>query len=238
MVNEIDILKNEENKVAENNINAEAESLHDYYSKYDMLSLYENDNSVLVLKKNSIYVLKKYTLDRSDLSVTICRGLQLELGRKLGDFVEALKFTRAPIVITKLAENQHVTLHNIVRMYTGKVKDQVLATVKCINGEIVAININSKLQKNKEFREYVRLGTLHQLTISYSLSGSRRRKYQLDKLFKAIYPNSKVIEIDEDGNGMIAIVDIGGNSLKFTFALDRNNINNMKFRVIAVGLNK
>lgn len=191
--------------------------------------MFKTNNSCLLIHNDNIYV---RTVDNSDFSsraLTVIPGFQLELGRDINDYKEAMKFSRVPLffklVTSRTVNGDNFDYYLLVRMKTGRVEDKVVANIICKSGILTSISFNRKLIRDGDYRRYNQLSVLHQLIVPKDLNGTSNRTEQLKKILGGVIFCTDGINVIEKNSNLIAITKVGGLSLKYTFIKDVNNSN-------------
>lgn len=180
--------------------------------------LFRNENSCIAIRNDKLYVLSTKQKDYSPRAVQITPGFQMELGRHIDDFKQALKETRLPIVIKVLMEKGTKATYQIVRMHTGNVDDKVVANIQCDGGIIKIIAFNRALITDGNYRKYNQLSAYNQLAIpcNLSVSGCTSRSEQVRKTMSAI-TMIDTVEVKEDGKRLVAKIEADNQILYFNF---------------------
>lgn len=180
--------------------------------------LFKNSNSCIAIRDERLYVLSTRHKDYSPRAVQIIPGFQMELGRNIEDFKQALKQTRLPIIIKLLVERGTVQTHQIIRMHTGNVDDKVVANIQCENGVIKIIAFNRALMNDSNYRRYNQLSAYSQLSLpcNLSISGCTSRSEQVRKTISAITMVEDV-EVKENGKKLTAKIKADEQNMYFNF---------------------
>lgn len=186
--------------------------------------LFKNESSCIAIRNDKLYVISTRYKDYSPRAIQILPGFQLELGRSIQDFKEALKETRLPVIIKKLIERGDATHYQIIRMHTGNVDDKVVASIACRDDIIKVIAFNRALIKDMAYRRYNQLSTYNQLSLPYNLEGTgcMNRTEQVKKSLSAVTMSNNA-EVKESGKKLTATVDADGQKMIFTFILNATN---------------
>lgn len=132
-------------------------------------TLIKDNNGIIRISDSKVYSLNKEGGDKALLSVTITPGLHIALGNSVNNYIKAIAQTDLPVVIEKVMKDRY----NVKRMPTGNVKGVTLANIACSDNSIYAITFNRDLNKDEEFRRYIQLSVLHQLSVPYETSDSK-----------------------------------------------------------------
>lgn len=180
--------------------------------------LFKTKDSCIAIKNDKLYVISTRQKDYSPRAVQILPGLQMELGRDINDFKQALKETRLPVVIKLLIERDNKSTYQVIRMHTGNVEDKVVANIQCESNIIKIIAFNRALIMDGNYRRFNQLSAYNQLAIPYDLgiSGCISRTEQVRKIMSAITMVDKV-EVNENGKKLIAKIEADGQILTFNF---------------------
>ena len=199
--------------------------------------MYKNDKTCLLLHEDKIYVRTADNSDFSHRAITVTPGFQLELGRKIDDYKEAMKYSRLPLffkhVTNREINGENLDYYLFVRMKTGRVDDKVIASIICKSGILYSISFNRDLIKDKEYRRYNQLSILHQISIPKDLNGFSNRSEQLIGLLKKAIPCEKDIKVVEKDNNLAAIVRVADLLLKYTFIKD---VSTNKYLLVSISL--
>jgi hypothetical protein len=204
--------------------------------------LSKNDKSCIAIKNGKVYVISTEFKDFSPRAITIINGFQIELGRSIEDFQDALcdEEVRIPIIINCVLNAGINSQYAIMRMKTGNVPDKSIALVLCKNRIITSVSFNRDLITDREYRKYNQLSALHQLSIPYDFSqgGFYNRTHQVTETLKAVITsNIGVVNVNEDENKMIVGVPMGMEKTVSYFRFIRSK-NRAKFELMSISLEK
>lgn len=128
--------------------------------------LFKNEYSYIQIDDDTLQVITNDTNNISARSVSVYDGVQLEIGRAMSDFKEALCKTRIPLIIREVPiPVQNIKGYQIIRMHTGKVDDKVIVNVTEKNNKINKISFNKELKNDVNYRRYNSLSAGNQLTL-------------------------------------------------------------------------
>lgn len=180
--------------------------------------LFKNSNSCIAIRDERLYVLSTKHKDYSPRAVQIIPGFQMELGRNIDNFKQALKYTRLPMIIKLLVERGTKQTYQVIRMHTGNVDDKVVANIQCEDNIIKIIAFNRSLITDGNYRRYNQLSTYSQLSLpcDLSLSGCTSRSEQVRKTISAITMVGSV-EVRENGKKLTAKIEADGQNMYFNF---------------------
>lgn len=183
-------------------------------SKY----LFRTEDSCIAIRNEKLYVISTRHKDYAPRAVQIVPGFQMELGRDINDFKQALKETRLPIIIKLLLERSNKATYQVVRMHTGNVEDKVVANIQCENNIIKIIAFNRALIKDSNYRRYNQLSAYNQLAIQHDLGGTGciSRTEQVKKIISALTMVEDV-RVAEDGKKLVARIEADGQVMIFNF---------------------
>ena len=104
--------------------------------------------------------------------VTILPKVQMLIGTRYDIFMQALNLSRLPLAFQKHIDKGEYEVYCLMRLETGNICEAVLGYVHVYRGLIVAYTYDTKVVKNKEFRQFVQLSAAQQLRIPASDYGT------------------------------------------------------------------
>lgn len=187
----------------------------------DAKVMFNNGNSFIIIKNGKLYIATKQH-EISKCAITLINGFQVELGRNIQDIQEALKYTRLPIVLKTVLEQEKVSQYQVVRMHTGKVDDKVIANILCKNGIISVVSFNRKLINDQQYRKFNQLSIVHQLSLPFNMleSGCSSRIEQVSKALSTAIMVDGTPELTEGKNNLTAVIKTNSCKIKYTFILN------------------
>lgn len=200
------------------------------------VTMFKSKNTCIAIKNDKLYVMSFKYKDVSPRAVTIASGFQIELGRDINNFIEALKHTRLPFLIKEVITRGDVTNYQIIRMGTGNVETVVVATIVCKKNLIHTVGFNRKLIYDSKYRRYNNLSVLHQLSIPFDLSESQcnTRTEQIKKTIDAFIFVNNTVEVVEKLNKLNAIVTVDEDKMQYAFVSNSNNNNRYELTSISL----
>lgn len=96
--------------------------------------------------------------------VSILPKVQVAIGSDLDSFIKALELSRIPIALQKTLVKGAYSTYNVLRLQTGSIPEVVIATLSVFNGVVIGVTYSRSILENKEFRQFVRLSAMHQLS--------------------------------------------------------------------------
>jgi hypothetical protein len=187
--------------------------------------LYKNGKSCIAIRNGKLYVISTEYKDFSPRAFTIMNGFQVELGRNINDFIEALKETRLPVLLKQVTQVGNNAYYQIIRMHTGNVEDKLVATILCKNDIITTISFNRDLIRDNQYRKYNSISVLHQLSMPYDFSdsGCFTRGSQLRETLKSVISTANpIINVVENNNQLSALVTEDDLRFCFKFIINKN----------------
>lgn len=91
--------------------------------------------------------------------------VQIVLGDELQVFKEALNLSRLPIAIRKTLSQGAYETWEIMHLPAGKIPEANIATLSVYSNIIVGVTYSNSVLQNREFRRFVKLSAMHQITI-------------------------------------------------------------------------
>lgn len=204
--------------------------------------MFKTDKSCIVIKNSRLYVVSTEHKDYSPRAVQIVDGFQIELGRSIEDFKEAIKYTRLPLMIKLLIDKNTMQQYQVIRMHTGQVEDKVIATLLCQHSIIKAVQFNNELVRDMEYRKYNKISIYHQLMIPRELNGASSRSEQVRGIMSMVTRGTQVKVEEMQGIQIIVYCDLDGQALKFLFITNKESGGNFTLASITLlstlGLNQ
>lgn len=188
----------------------------------------DNGASKILLTESSIRIISK---DRalSPLGVvTIIPTIQVQLGRKMTEFMECLKLIRKPLATQKIMSKGHQATYKIIRLSTGKVPSVALCTISTIDDTIMSVTFNQELNYNENYTRYEKLSVIHKLT-----AGKADEPGLLSKAVEAVSiitgKSPLFFKIKQFGNNIAVHTEIKGAKYqyKYTFSKDSRDYYNL-----------
>ena len=203
--------------------------------------LFDNGTSYIAITKGKMLVINSNNTGYSPLAIRITEGFQVELGRDIRQVIEAMKFTRLPIIIKKIPIiSDTMGSYQIIRMHTGKVDDKIIANISTINNIVKSISFNRALITDSDYRRYNQLSVLHQLSISdkkSNVNDSVNRAYRIEQVKNAlrsiIIPGAKNVSVIEDDNQIIFNILVNKNTIKLVFI---HNSDKKSYDLVSISL--
>lgn len=196
--------------------------------------LFKTEDSCIVINNSKLYVVSNTYKDYSPRAIQVIDGLQLELGRSMEDFKQALRYTRLPIMIKLLIEKHSMKQYQIVRMHTGAVDDKVVVTVLCQNDIIKTIAFNRDLVRDNQYRKFNKLSIYHQLVIPYECEGNCSRSEQVKGIVSTIVKGSSIKVEEVEGKQITVLSEADRQTMKFSFISGKNG--NKNYALMSVTL--
>lgn len=96
--------------------------------------------------------------------ITIMRGIQVELGREMREFLGCLRLIRRPLGVQKIAEQGDIATWKLIRFGTGNVEEKIVCTMSIIRGRIKVVSFNVELAYDANYKKHEGLSIPHQIT--------------------------------------------------------------------------
>ena len=194
------------------------------------LKICDNGFSYISIDSNSIQVLRKSDQMFSPRSIKVYSSMQIELGRPVADFIEALSKSRLPLMIKDVTlPIKDVYGYQLIRMHTGNVDDRVLANIIEKNNKIIKVTFNRELARDKEFMKYSQVPVVNQLKLkAINIDNSEQLKtqfsQQLDMIIRTLFRDTAVFTGAEYTHNEINVhVNAGGQKQKVSFIFSKKS---------------
>lgn len=194
------------------------------------IKMYNNHYSSILIDNNSIQVLRNSDKMFSPRSIKIYSGMQIELGRPVSNFIDALAESRLPLMIKDVPLPVDGVLgYQVVRMHTGNVDDRVLANLIEKNGQITKITFNRDLAHDKEFMKYSPVPIVNQLKLkAIDINNSEKLKtefvQQLNNVIQVLFRNTATFLSAEYATNEVCIhIDADEQKQKISFIFSKKS---------------
>ena len=168
------------------------------------LRLYETEQTYISVYNGKVYIKNTQTGEISPRAITLCPGLQIELGRDYREIKYATMQSRVPVFFQEIVKSGQNKWLFIVRMKTGNVPATELVSVRCKDDIIISLGVEQKIKDNMEYQKYLPLPDFCDWMLPEGESEKEkntREEAAVDFLLKR-FPmiSDKNIEIETDGN--------------------------------------
>lgn len=111
--------------------------------------------------------------------IYVMGNVGIELGRPISQFIEALGYTRIPIILQRVIKKGFYESYKVTRINTGKVPNVELGYIEVYNGLMVGYIFGQQKLGDKQVLKFVKASAINMLKVKDSEDA-------IDKLVKAL----------------------------------------------------
>ena len=208
--------------------------------KSNCKNMYDNGKTCISIRGGKIYTVDNETGRISDLTICIANGLHVEFGRDIRGYIEALKYTRLPYYFEKKVSYKDIEHYTLSRFSTGPIKSNTLVNIACKNNIIRSISFNRDLNSDTEFKKYVNIPIMNQLSFK------AREKESIEEYTKNIKNIMRIVlkhptddmEVSESMKEITVTIKKDSGSLNYIFINDGKRGNLYELRGVTAKGNK